>query len=212
MTTGWGSTEGIITLVREESDQVFLVYAGYRGNLAIPPLAFFARTRLLERNLAFFRDAGGGFYQGGVSESVSSFQDLIAWQRAFLDGLSHVRRVYCLGTSMGAYTALLCGHLLGADEVWAFSPPTTWLEEHMVPAPLDVADEHADLARLLADPRSGTVHHVHYNEGCTADADAAMRLARCPGVRLHPHPGDGHDVVRRLAREGILDTLLPPPG
>jgi len=203
--------DGIVTLIREDSDQLCLVYAAYRGNLSVDALTFFSRAGMFERNLAFFRDAGGGFYQGGVSEAVSSFAALLEWQRGFLSTLPHVRRVFCLGTSMGAVAALIYGRLLDAEEVWAFAPPTTRLEEHMASAPLDLPEEQADLARLLASTSGRTIFNVYYNAGHEPDEPAALRLSGCPRVRLHACDGVGHDVVSPMIRSGRIETLLPPP-
>jgi hypothetical protein len=207
----WRIEDGILTLVREDCDQLWFVYAGYRGNLSVDALTFLSRARLFERNLAFFRDSGGDFYQGGVSESVSSFSALLEWHRGFLRTLSHVRRVFCLGTSMGAVAALIFGRLLGVEQVWAFAPPTTRLDQHMVRAPLDLPDEQADLAQLLAPPGGRTIFDVYYNAGHHPDEPAALRLSGCPGVRLHACDGVGHDVVSPMIRSGVIESLLPPP-
>jgi hypothetical protein len=207
----WRVAEGVITLIREDSDQLCLIYAAYRGNMSVDALTFFTRARLFERNLAFFRDAGRDYYQGGVSESISSFAALLDWQRRFLRTLPHVRRVFCLGTSMGAVAALMFGRLLDVEEVWAFAPPTTQLEAHKIRAPLDLPEEQADLARLLASPGGRTIFNVYYNAGYVKDESAALRLAGCPGVRLHARDGAGHDVVTPMIRSGLLETLLPAP-
>jgi hypothetical protein len=207
----WRVGDGIITLTREDSEQLCLVYAAFRGNMSVDALTFFTRARLLERNVAFFRDAGGDFYQGGVSESVASFTALLDWQRGFLQTLPHVRRIFCLGTSMGAVAALIFGRLLDVEEVWAFAPPTTRLEAQMVRAPLDLPEDQADLARLLAAPGGRTIFNVYYNAGHAPDARAALRLSGCPGVRLHARDGVGHDVVSPMIRSGLIETLLPVP-
>jgi hypothetical protein len=50
---------GVITLPRPGSDQLFFVYTGKARRLGLDPRAFFKKTRLFERNVAFLRDERG---------------------------------------------------------------------------------------------------------------------------------------------------------
>lgn len=197
--------KGVVTLVRERSDQLFYVYAGAKGRLMLDPRKFFRKTRLFERNVAFLRDARPRFYLRGVP-SLDSFDALLDWQTALPQQLAHVRRRFCLGTSMGAYAAILFGHLLKVEQVWAFGPPLTLLGRFQEAPPA-----HRDLALLLSSPNGVTRFHVHYNETVRRDRESAQRLAGCSGVTLHPHDGDGHNVVETLIERGLLDGLLPDP-
>jgi hypothetical protein len=203
---GWSVDTGVLTRVREESEQLFYVFAGIRRGLMGNPMPFLQQTGLLARNVAFFVDPAEGYYQSGVNARLDSYDRLLDWQRSFRDGLRHVRRLFCLGTSMGGYAAMLFAHALRADEVWAFSPLTI--------APPDVARtipaERADLAILLRSPNGVTRYNVYYNEADTTDRDAAERLAACAGVALWPQRGDGHNVVKTMLEDGRLASLLPP--
>jgi hypothetical protein len=196
----------VITLPRPGSDQLFFVYTGRAQRLGLDPRAFFMRTRLFERNVALLRDEHGAFYQRGVSSSLDSFEALLGWHHEYRASLPHVRRVFCLGTSMGAYAAILFGYLLKAEQVWALGTPATRLDDAQgIPA------NRADLAALLARPNGVTTFHVHYSEGCARDVEAIQRISGCQGVRLHPHPGEFHAVVRTMLDRGALETLLPDP-
>jgi hypothetical protein len=98
---------------------------------------------------------------------------------------------------------MVSGHLLRANGVWAFAPPT------VLAAP-DVPAEHRDLAVLLARWNGKTSYHVFYNKRCHPDREAAQRLAECPGVELHPEAGNDHLVIKHLIESGRLAGVLPP--
>jgi hypothetical protein len=203
---GWGVDTGVLTRVRQDSDQLCYVFAGVRRGLMGNPMPFLQQTGLLTRNVAFFVDPVEGYYQRGVNARLDSYDRLLDWQRTFRHGLPHVRRLFCLGTSMGGYAAVLFGHALCADEVWAFSPMTMAAPD-VCPA---IPAERADLALLLRSPNGVTRYNLYYNETDNDDRCAAERLAACAGVALWPQHGEGHNVVSRMLECGQLATLLPP--
>ena len=198
---------GVITVPRPGSDQLFFVYTGAAGRLGgLDPRAFFKRTRLFERNVALLRDEHKAYYQRGLSSSVESFEALLNWHHEHRSGLPHVRRVFCLGTSMGAYASILFGYLLKAEQVWALGLPTSRLDDTLA-----IPSDRGDLAALLGRPNGVTTYHLHYSKGCVEDAQAVKRIAGCEGVRLHPHPGHSHRVMPTMLERGALETLLPTP-
>jgi hypothetical protein len=193
-------------LRRPESDQLFFVYTGARHLLMSDPLAFVRHTCLDERNLALFSDPHTSFYQRGISSTVDSFESLLAWHRDYTRELTHVRRVFCLGTSMGGYAALLFGYLLAVEEVWAFGPPTI-IDARRYPC---TSEDHANLRFLLLRPNGTTSYNIFYNRVFRRDRIFAQRLLGCDGVRLWPQSGEGHNVVGAMTDEQ-LRGLLPPP-
>ena len=198
---------GVITLPRPGSDQLFFVYTGAAGRLGgLDPRAFFKRTRLFERNVALLRDEHKAYYQRGLSSSVESFEALLNWHHEYRSGLPHARRVFCLGTSMGAYAAIVFGYLMKAEQVWALGLPTSRLDDIQA-----IPSDRDDLAALLDRPNGVTTYHLHYSAGCVPDAKAVKRIAACEGVRLHPHPGHHHRVLPTMLERGALETLLPNP-
>ncbi len=208
-----GKAKGAIVLIRENSDQLFYVYTGDARGLMINPILFLNRTRLLERNIVIFQDRYDAFYQRGISPEVNSFEAFFNWQVAFRERLSHVRRLFCLGTSAGGYAALAFGRLLKAQEVWAFGPQTN-LDSRKYRrslAGLSVPRERMDLALMLGTSNGKTTYNVYFNERRREDAAAAQRIAQCEGVRLWPKPGKGHDVLSVMFEHDRLATLLPDP-
>jgi hypothetical protein len=201
--------KGATVFVRPGSDQLFFVYTGQSRGVGVNPLDFFKQTRLLERNVVILQDRYHAFYQRGVSATIDSFDALLAWQCAFRESLPHVRRVFCLGTSLGGYAAILAGRFLNADQVWAFGPMTVLPDVPSLRG-VTVAPERRDLRLALAADQGATTYAVYYNEREEHDAEDARRLAKHPRVRLWPKPGDGHNVVKTLLERGELETLLPP--
>jgi hypothetical protein len=201
----WSVRDGVPILIREECDQLFYIYTGARHGLLGNPLPFLDRTRLLERNLAFFSDPHVAYYYRGVSAPLDSYDTFLAWQRTLPKQLPHVKRLFCLGTSMGAYAALSFGHLLAAEEVWAFAPATKLdAQDHPYVPP-----DRRDLRELLRNSSGKSRYNVYYNRS-SSDRDAALRLIDCENVALWPQNGDGHNVVQTLTAQGRLATLLPP--
>jgi hypothetical protein len=186
------------------------MFQGLAGRMMLEPLEFLHQARLTDRNLIMFRDVSRAFYQRGLGPEIPNIPALIRWQRELIGRLPHAREVYCVGSSSGAYAALLCGHFLRAKAVWAFAPPTNlklfWESEQ-----IEATDQtYADLRPFLESGNGTTQYHVHYNEASVPDREAAAYLEGCPGVELHAASGTGHGVIIDLARTGELQRLLPP--
>jgi hypothetical protein len=195
------------TLIRPNSDKLFYVYTGAAARLLVDPLLFLRTTRLLQHNLVIFRDSQLAFYQRGLLPDLGTFEACLQWQRTFTTQLSHVRRVFCIGTSMGAYAALLFGHLLSAEEVWSFAPSTTLTGKPNLQGAV-ISAERRDLALLLDNSNHRTVYNVYFNHSCRPDRSAAERLVKCPNVRLWPQLGKTHNVVAKLLKDGRLQSLF----
>lgn len=194
---------------RTNCRQLFVLFQGQAGRMMMDPLQFLHETGLTDRNLIVLRDVTRRLYQFGLGPDVPDIPSLIAWQQELIAKMPHVRDVYCVGSSSGAYAAMLCGYLLRAREVYAFAPPTDltrWLEEDKI----ECQDRtFADLVPLMATSNGVTRYHVYYNESMGTDRESALRVRDCPGVELHPQGGSGHGVVLHLGQTGQLRSLLP---
>lgn len=193
--------------VRQDCAQLFMLFTGMRGQLMMPPMTFIEQTRLVDRNLCMVRDLNECCYQRGVSKDLPDIPAFLHWQKVALSAFPHVRDVYCIGSSAGAYAALLVGHFLKVKQVFAFAPP--------VPVSLGdrityVDERYANIAGVLAAGNGVTRFEVYYNEATEIDRVAAERLRGLPGVTLHPQQGSGHGVLPYMAKQGLLATLLPP--
>ncbi len=135
-----------------------------------------------------------------------------------------------IGQSMGGYAALLFGTLLDADRIVAFGPLS-----HLDPAEAARAGDLRFLRimqSLAADPPKSVLRQPRRagrsprlpgdhpprlrdaTPGTTTassgnlDAIHALRLARRPGVVLHPYPGADHLVIPWLVEHHQMDPLL----
>jgi hypothetical protein len=177
------------------------------GQMMLPPMHFIQQAQILDRNLMVLRDLNHCCYQRGISPRYPDISSFLRWQSATLETkFPKVSEVYCIGSSGGAYAALLSGHFLKAKRVWAFAPPV----------PVEVTDrisyvdpEFADLSRVLAIDNGTTHYEIYFNESEHPDRIAAERLRGLPGVTLSPQAGKGHGVIVHLAETGRLPRLLP---
>jgi hypothetical protein len=136
-------------------------------------------------------------YVDGVSRSIPTLEALADFLLDLRAGLGQIRRTYCLGTSSGAYAAIILGARLAADAVWAFSP------------------SHLERGPRLADAiaaAAGTAFHVWYGEQNPTDRRVAESLAGCSGTTLHGVATASHLVVRAMWDAGCLPELLPRAG
>jgi hypothetical protein len=193
-------------MAREDCAQLFVIYTGMLGALQMNPAQFIKLTGLIGRNLVMIRDLNQCGYQRGVSPDYPDIPSFLAWQHELVGRFPRVREVYCLGTSTGAYAAVLAGHHLHAKKVWAFAPPVPIRVEARVPY---VDPKYCDLRGILAVGNGVTEYVVLYNESEEADRVSAERLRGLPGVELSPQAGQGHGVIVHLASKGLLAGLFP---
>jgi hypothetical protein len=192
-----------VTWVRPRSDQLFFLFQGYRPDLTQDKPTFIRDSGLVERNFVVLRDRSRRRYQFGISDELPSIPAVVRWQREYAAGLSHVRRLFCLGTSYGAYAALVCGHLLGVETVWAFAPQTFLYGSR---------SGLEDVAKLLSKTNGRTEYRVYYCEASRNDKLHAQRIAHCPGVTLFARGAGGHDVLAAFSADGAIAEALGIPG
>jgi hypothetical protein len=201
-----------VTRAQKGCRQLFILYQGQAGRMMMDPMEFLRATRIGDRNLIMIGDKSRRFYQRGLAPEIPDIPSFIAWQQKLIDSMPHVTDVMCVGSSSGAYAAIISGHLLKAREVWAFAPPTDLItaceSQGVDPSVLDT--RYSNLRELLKVSNGVTKYNVYYNESATVDRHAALYLEGCPGVELHSRGGEGHGVVLHMSKMGELDTLLPP--
>ena len=112
--------------------QLIYVYQGWMGELFMKPLKFAKYANIWKRNLVMFRDPDRSCYHSNNIDINAE----IKWQRQYREDCKHVKELYCTGTSAGGYAAILFGHYLKADAVFALGAFTK-----------------LDLDRILDDPK-----------------------------------------------------------
>lgn len=191
-----------------QHDAVLVALTGGRDQLGLPAADFFSALgplparRLLVRRLRFG--------DGSVHELGSTVEQVAE----SLGGLVHGHRpVVLLGTSLGAFHAVLLGSLLRADLVVALKPVTSLLPEVRAlvgderradeAAAVDPSwlEEWGDLPRLFGrlDPPPLLVHYAPSDPVYGAYAE---RLVGHPRVRAVTHPDRG--FLTRICLEGDL--------
>jgi hypothetical protein len=145
---------------------------------------------------------------------------IIARLRKCREELPHVRQTYCSGPSSGGYAAILFGHYLQVDVVYAFAP-VTLIDLHDLKkygGRKDISritEEQRDLALLLAKHNGRTRYKIFFCDWHIRDRTYAERIQHLPGVELYPQPGTTHNVIQVMYETGRLRELFdtaPSPG
>lgn len=214
-------------IVERGHDPSILVVAftGFAGKLSIPTSDFLRSTELLNYNRILLRDNSRTCYLNGIPPIAEDVDALTALLRQSIEQLAPKRTMF-IGSSGASHAAILFGHLLRADFVHAFSPPTNidpayWRATEppeelaaisdvltrmdRVPAP---ARAYFDLRDVLRESNGKTSYNIHVCAQAPSDLARAMRLEGLPGVRIHRYACNHHRVVEWLAREHRLLALL----
>ena len=202
----------LIVWERENSSQLYYVFHGMAGGLGIQPLTVLRETGLIHNNLVLLKDYYRFFYQAGLNPEITDVDAIIARLRRCREELPHVRQTFCCGPSSGGYAAILFGHYLQVDVVYAFAPVTLINLDDLkrFGGSKDISritEQHRDLALLLAKHNGRTRYKIFYCDGHVRDRTYAERLQDLPGVELCPQPGHyaqrhpGYTRERSTARD-----------
>jgi hypothetical protein len=203
----------IVVWGRENSSQLYYVFHGMAGGLGIQPLTVLRETGLLRTNLVLLKDYYRFFYQAGLNSEIPDADAIIARLRRCREELPHVRQTYCSGPSSGGYAAILFGHYLQVDVVYAFAPVTRINLDDLKKFGGSkeiwrITEERRDLARLLATHNGRTRYKIFYCDGNSRDRSYAEHLHGLPGVELCPQPGHSHNVIQAINDSGRLRELF----
>ncbi|MEM9383860.1 MAG: hypothetical protein AAGA68_02285 [Pseudomonadota bacterium] len=218
-------TSGVSVELGEDTSALLVVFSGLAQRWGMGGHEFAGTANRLRYSRILCRDVHDRAYLEGFDSSTPCLDAALDWLHGQIERLAPKRTLF-IGNSVGAFAALLYGHLLGADTVQAFAPITCltqdYAERHRE---LDeekrawyqqlwslptTAQDNFDLAQVLATHNGHTHYHVHHCTGCASDRYAANHLAQTTGVHLHQHDCHNHLVSRHLARRGLLFKLLRP--
>jgi hypothetical protein len=203
----------LIVWPREESSQLYYMFHGMAGGLGIAPLTVLRETGLLQSNLVLLKDYYRFFYQAGLNPEITDVEAITARLRRCREELPHVRNTFCSGPSSGGYAAILFGHYLQVEVVYAFSPVTLINLDDLkrFGGCKDISrirNEHRDLAILLANHNGRTRYKIFYCQGHIRDRNYAERIQHLPGVELCPQPGTTHNVIQAINESGRLREIF----
>lgn len=205
------------------ADVLVVAFTGFRNWLVASNFDFDDVTAQLGCSRILLRDPSQRCFLGGIDTLAPGIQGLLDRLRAEQARLAPARTMV-IGNSGGAFSALLFGHLLGADWVHAFAPYT-----NLHPDYLDRFDKlpggaenlaaklrrlgpsvlsHCDLREALQEWNGRTVYNLHVCNGSAAGLDQTRHLEDRPGVRVFGYPCDSHFVSWELARVRMLRDIL----
>lgn len=205
-----------------ESPALIVAFGGLAEELGIPAFEFMRIVESIGSRRIFLRDRRRIWYQRGVA-GVGPTPDAVADGLAGLVASSGASKVVFVGSSAGAYAALLFSTLVPVHEVIAFGPQTVIDPEvraslgderwHKSTAALERnggPDERYRDLRPLFERFAGDRPKVtlHYAAESRLDVAHAERLAGISGVDLQSHPGRDHNIPAALKRDGRLAALL----
>jgi hypothetical protein len=177
--------------------QLFIVFSGRGDGLFFSPQRFRLFSGIADRNVLMLRDVTRQFYTVGINNDLRSIDALSAWLKGFRAALPEVVEVHCLGSSMGAFAALLYGVLIGATSVVAFGPGR-------------VEYNDVDLTVVLERGSGKTRCQLYFAEENPDDRKVAAALEKLPGMELCPQPGNDHRVLWTMDLAGSLSQVIPP--
>ena len=211
-----------MTLVKEvhDSDTFVIAATGYGNKLNIPVDQFFSESGLTDASKIIISDKSKLQTLGGLPPEFPTFFDLFDYLQDQVSKIPYSQLVIT-GTSGGAHTALLLGHMLKADKVVVFSPyPYLSLSEckrmgdpalismRRVLAKLDALPDKAkslfDLRNILSNWNNVTQYYVHVSRYNTWDYRRVMYLRSMPSVNIISHPYKEHAIASMLSHDNEL--------
>lgn len=217
---GREDSQGLMLRRCPGADRLLIVFGGLAGGRVNARFEAPHLTHGWPVDVLVVRDVHNSLYHRGIDASHNSIPRVAALLRSWIEELAP-KRVVTFGASAGGYGALLFGHLLGADEVHAFSPlvrlsragrarmgDVRWalvLDHVRAFGALD--SRYADLPELFEREPPRSALHVHY--ATDEELDTVNAQAMDGQAQLHPDDGGGgHGFVRRLKEDGQLTRRL----
>lgn len=203
----------LIVWPREGSSQLYYVFHGMAGGLGIQPLTVLRETGLIHNNLVLLKDHYRFFYQAGLNREITDVEAIVRRLQRCRAELPHVGQTFTCGPSSGGYAAILFGHYLQVDVVYAFAPVTLLnlrdLKNYGGGEDISrIPEHHRNLALLLAKPNGRTCYKLFYCEGHGRDRAYAKHLEGLPGVELYPQRGNTHNVIQAINESGRLREIF----
>lgn len=191
--------------VNEKSTRLVVVFT-WMGS---PPgrFAFYRTLDSIKENILFLNDKDNGWYQNGIPGISDSVDDVCAEITGLAKKLN-VEEIVTVGSSMGAYGALLYGSKLG-DRSLVFSPetilhlPGSRSEKNM---PAHVEKKYKDLRPCI--DSSELEATVVTGELDTIDLFCAGHIASLKNVEVISIKGVAHGVPEFLHRKFGIATVI----
>ncbi len=218
----WGNP---VVFVRkgEKSGVLVIGFSGFHSHLFSTSLDFADLAEQFGYSRILMRDPGRACFMGGIDGIAPSIPQLVDYIRAEQARLAP-ERTMVIGNSGGGHSAILFGHLLGADYVHAFAPFTNFHPDYLdrygrnhpegevfLQRILNLGPSvhpYCDLREVLAVWNGRTQYNVHFSDEDQLTLQQAHLLVGMPGVRLIGHPCQNHFLTVQLARTKKLANIL----
>lgn len=207
-------SRGVVLHLEPDSPVTIVAFGAHAQHGTVPPFAF--HHAVLEHDVKgiFVRDHYQVWFHRGAVGAGEDVEGLADYLR---EVTADAERVVTIGSSGGAYAALLFGALLDC-EAHAFSPMThvepDWVREHGDHRQLKQLKDletclnvqYADLVPLL-EPSTAPAH-VYLAEHHAIDNMHVNRIAHLDQVTIERFDFEEHGFVRELRDRGWLRELL----
>lgn len=199
---------GGATYYQASADPSSLLVLGFTGNmqrLMMPTPVFLQHLAPFGADLLLLAVEPGTAYVRGVRGASSDFPGTVEWLRDFVPRHGAARFV-TVGTSAGAFPAVLAGLALQADSLLAVGAytrqPAAYSRTGGDPALSEVVHEY-----VTAGPRPS--RHLMYGSDSSLDAEFARNLAETlDGSALVPVEDADHNCLYPLAIRRQLEAVL----
>lgn len=210
-----------------DSDTLVIAATGYGKKLSLPVGQFFEAAGLEYASKIVITDPSMLKTLGGLPPELATFEEMLAHLQQLIASYPH-KNLYFTGTSGGAHTALLLGHLLKADKVVVFAPYPYISEEELrrrndpalvsmarVIEKFEVLPEHLkryrDLGNVLVDWNGKTDYFVHVSRYNPLDFMRANYLRDMPHLKIVSHAFNEHGIASMLSKSSQLKQCFVFP-
>jgi hypothetical protein len=208
------------------ADALVIAFAGYGAKvLKNPTFDFYALTGAFHCNRILLKDPSKRLFLGGIGGEIDSFEKLLQKLRSDIEAINP-KTLIILGSSGGGFSALLFGHYLKANIVYAFSP-TSYTDLYnliryrkwsrfrrykreffnLYQLPLRLW-RFLDLRNVLSKYNGFTAFSIFVCGGALEDVAMAKHLENCPGLKITVQPCNTHNVLRSMIESKELLNLL----
>jgi pimeloyl-ACP methyl ester carboxylesterase len=217
-------TASIAVDFNEEKHVLLIAFGGLARKLGFPMFEFNKITSDLDNaNKIYLRDQKGIWFHRGLHGAGYNIDGIADYLLQYTTHKS-TKKVIIFGNSGGAYTALLMGHILQANEVHAFAPvtfinPTKRLFQRQTPLSIHIRRllllfiygqrKYFDLKRLFKKNRNNRgKYHIYFPSGNKFDNLHATRMKDIPNIYLHPYQYNQHNLINNLKKSGELREII----
>ena len=197
----------------KNSDVAVYSFGGMETRLGMPPAEFMRSLESFDVEQVFFKDFFQCWYQKGLLSYTDNLIDTIEWLKNFKKENGH-EKVITVGTSAGAYAAIVFGVAIKARKIIAFGPQTKI--ETKIKNRLEIKKQWYDTHKLfldlnvfLSNQKEIPPIEIYFGEQCLPDKVEAENIENYKEVCLYPvKDTHSHAISKVLKDRGELGQIL----